>query len=106
MRSKDKQETIYRPAGWLLTGLSISEVQLDTDADDPAIDDRLHTIQVEEPELRPDAHCAIPDGPDEFDVQLVQPREVQLHGDQIAFGRRPEDLSRGRLREFTATRAK
>jgi hypothetical protein len=30
----------------------------------------------------------------------------QIHGDQIAFGRRPEDLSRGRLREFTATRAK
>jgi hypothetical protein len=30
----------------------------------------------------------------------------QIHGDQIDFGRRPEDLSRGRLREFTATRAK
>ncbi len=30
----------------------------------------------------------------------------QIHGDQIAFGRRPEDLSRGRLREFTATRSK
>ena len=30
----------------------------------------------------------------------------KLEGDQIAFGRRPEDLTLGRLREFTATRAK
>ena len=28
----------------------------------------------------------------------------KLEGDQIAFGRRPEDLSLGRLREFGATR--
>lgn len=30
----------------------------------------------------------------------------KLEGDQIAFGRRPEDLTLGRLREFTALRAK
>ena len=30
----------------------------------------------------------------------------KLEGDQIAFGRRPEDLTLGRLREFTAMRAK
>ena len=30
----------------------------------------------------------------------------QLEGDQISFGRRPEDLTLGRLLEFTANRAK
>ena len=30
----------------------------------------------------------------------------KLEGDQISFGRRPEDLTLGRLVEFTATRAK
>jgi hypothetical protein len=30
----------------------------------------------------------------------------KLEGDQIAFGRRPEDLTLGRLLEFTAVRAK
>ena len=30
----------------------------------------------------------------------------RLEGDQISFGRRPEDLTLGRLVEFTATRAK
>ena len=30
----------------------------------------------------------------------------KLDGDQIAFGRRPEDLTLGRLVEFTATRSK
>lgn len=30
----------------------------------------------------------------------------KLEGDQIAFGRRPEDLTLGRLVQFTATRAK
>jgi hypothetical protein len=30
----------------------------------------------------------------------------RLEGNQIAFGRRPEDLSLGRLVEFTAMRAK
>ena len=41
-----------------------------------------------------------------FDTSAIYIYLGKLDGDQIAFGRRPEDLTLGRLVEFTAKRAK
>jgi len=41
-----------------------------------------------------------------FDTTAIYIYLGKLDGDQIAFGRRPEDLTLGRLVEFTAKRAK